>query len=139
MVAQLQRAHFTQAFEAHHDRFGTGIFRGNALQRLLAFRFIERIDHFLADIDAKQRRHADVHMSGHHQRPVVTQKQGAQERRDMLPVAVRIRQDADLVITQTRQIGGGGLDADRDTDVVHLLGLQDLAGVRFPGIQDLAP
>ena len=56
----------------------------------------------------------------------------------MLTVAVRIRQYADLVVTQARQIGGGGIDADGDTDVVDLLGLQHFTGIRFPGVQDLA-
>ena len=68
----------------------------------------------------------------------MAQEQRAQQRRDVLPVAVRIRQDADLVIAQARQIGGGRLDADRDADVVHLLGLQHLARVGLPGVQDLA-
>ena len=37
-----------------------------------------------------------------HQRPEVPQEQRAQQRRDVLPVGVRVREDADLVIAQLR-------------------------------------
>ena len=68
--------------------------------------------HFLAGIDAKQRRHAHVHVPCGHQRAVVAQEQRAQQRRDVLPVAVGVREDADLVIAQAGQIGRGRVDAD---------------------------
>ena len=77
-----------------------GFSRGDALQRLFALRLVERVDHLLAGIDAEQRRHAHVHVAGEHQRPVVPQEQRAQQRRDVLAVAVGVGQDADLVVAQ---------------------------------------
>ena len=77
-------------------------------------------------------------MTRQHQRTEVPQEQRAQQRRDVLPVRVGVREDADLVIAQAVELVRAGIDAERDRDVMHFLRLQDLARVDFPGVQDLA-
>ena len=58
---------------------------------------------------------------GRHQRPEVAHEQGADQGGDVQAVGVGVRQDADLVVAQAGQVVGGGVDAQRDGDVVHLL------------------
>ena len=63
-LAQLRRAHLAESLEARHHGLDARVLCGDALQRLLALRLIERVDHLLAGVDAKQRRHAHVHVPG---------------------------------------------------------------------------
>src|SRR5205814_1625146 len=66
------------------------------------------------------------------------QEQRAEQRRDVLPVGVGVREDADLVVAQLGEVRRARLDAERHTDVVHLLAAGDLARIQLPGVQDLA-
>ena len=111
---------------------------GEAPQHRIALFAIERVEHLLAGVDAVQRRHRHVDVAVGHQRPEMPQEQCAQERGDMQAVGIRVGEDADLVITQARQIRGTRIDTDGDADVVHFLRAADLAGLEFPGVQDLA-
>ena len=137
-LTQLRGAHFPKSLEARHHRLDARVLCADALQQLAALRLVQRVEDLLAGVDPKQRRHADIDVSGEHQRAVMPQEQRAQQGRDVLPVAVGVGKDADLVVAQVRQVARGGIDADRDADVVDLLGLQHLAHVRFPGVQNLA-
>ncbi len=94
--------------------------------------------HLLADVDAEQRRHRDAHVARFDERLEVLQEQRAQQRRDVLAVGIRVREDADLVVAQPVEVRRAGIDAERDADVVDLLRREQLGRVDFPGIQDLA-
>ena len=107
-------------------------------EHCVALGLVERVEHLLAGVDAIQRRHRDVDVAGRHQRPEVPQEQRAQQRRDVLPVGVRVREDADLVIAQADRSRRAGIDADRDADVVHFLRAQRSRRLDLPGVQDLA-
>ena len=56
----------------------------------------------------------------------------------MLAVGIGVREDADAVIAQPRDVIRGGLDTERDRDVVHFLRGEQLAGRDLPGVEDLA-
>jgi hypothetical protein len=43
------------------------------------------------------------------------------------------------VIAQARQVCGARVNAERGRDVVHFLRREDVCGLDFPGVQDLAP
>src|SRR5205814_8566252 len=47
------------------------------------------------------------------------QEQRAEQRRDVLPVGVGVREDADLVVAQLGEVRRARLDAERHTDVVR--------------------
>ena len=56
----------------------------------------------------------------------------------MQAIGIRIRQDADLVVAQAGKVFRAGIDTDGHGNVMHFLGGQNLAGIHFPGIEDLA-
>ena len=103
-LAQLRRVHLAQALEARHHRLDARVLGGQALERRVALGIIERIQHLLAGIDAIQRRHRHVDVAVAHQRAEMAQEQRAQQRRDVLAVGIRVREDADLVIAQLAQV-----------------------------------
>ena len=94
--------------------------------------------HLLAEVDAVQRRHGHIDVTGIHQGPEVLHEQGAQQGGDVQAVGVGIGEDADLAVSQAAQVGAARIDADGHGDVVHLLAAQHLAAVHFPGVQNLA-
>ena len=137
-LAQLRRVHLAEALEAGHSGPGARVVLLDTLQELVALHVIERVVHLFAGIDPVERRHGHVDVSVGHQRTEVTQEQRAQQRRDVLPIRVGIREDTDLVVAQLTQVVRARIDTERHADVVYLLRRSDLPGLELPGVQDLA-
>ena len=83
--------------------------------------FIECIEHFLADVDSKKRRHRDIHMPCKDQFTKVAQEQCAKQGCDVQTIGIRIRKNTNLVITKIADVGIRRVDAQGDADVVHFL------------------
>jgi hypothetical protein len=77
--AQLLRAHFAQPLEARYRNLAAQFLGFDAIENTLSFSPVERVEHGLADIDAKQRRHGNVDVPGQHQASEVTQEECTQE------------------------------------------------------------
>ena len=65
-------------------------------------------------------------------------KQRAEQRGDVQPVGIRIRQNTDLAVTQLAEIFAVRIDTDRHRNIMHLLRGQHFIGGDFPGVKDLA-
>ena len=135
-LAQLQRVHLTQPLEALH--VGRATLALELLEDVRLLALVQGVMHFLAQVDAVQRRHGDEDAPGIHQRREVTHEQRAQQRGDVQTIGVGIRQDADLVIAQLGEVVRARVQADGDRDVVDFLGGVDVMRLDFPGIEDLA-
>ena len=73
-------------------------------------------------------------MPGIDQSGEVFDEQRAEQRGDVQPVGVGIRQDADLVIAQLFKVGAAGVGTNRHGNIVHFLRAIDIVGFDFPRI-----
>ena len=103
-LSQLRWIHLTQPLKTLDRRLRALIFGLQALKNAALLRFIQRVIHLFAYIDAVKRRHGDKNVARPDQRPEVPQKECADERSNVQPVGISIRQNTDLVITERTQI-----------------------------------
>ncbi len=75
-------------------------------------------------------------MSLLHQNAEVLHEQCTQQRSDMQAVRIGVGKNADLAVTQTRQVIRGRINADCHGNIMHLLRSQDFTGGDLPGIED---
>ena len=66
----------------------------------------------------------------------MSKEQSTNQRCDVQPIRIGIRQDTNLLIAQTLEIVTGRVNTQRHRDVMHFLGGKDLFRVHFPGIQN---
>src|SRR5690606_8694440 len=116
--AQLQRVHFTEALEAGDLYLAAFAFGLDAVDDAALLRIIQGVEHLLADIDPIQRRHGDEYVAGLHQGAERPDEQLARPAGDMQPIGVGVGQDANLAVTQLRQIRRTRIHTDGDRDVV---------------------
>ena len=146
---QLVRVHFTEALEAGDgDLVFLDAFFGELVQRLLLFGFIEAIDFARValglDIDAEQRRLRDVDVALFDQRREVLEEEGEQQHLDVRAIDVGVGHHDDAAVAQAGDIDAVDLvnavriDADGYRNVVHLVVLEQLVALDFPGVQHLA-
>ena len=64
---QLLGVHFTEAFEACHSDLALLFFCFDTVEDTFPLALIQRVKHFLADIDSIQWRHRDIDMAGQNQ------------------------------------------------------------------------
>ena len=136
---ELSGVHFTEPLETSHVHYAFNFLRFDAVQDALSLTVVERVKNILADIDPEQWRHRDKDAPFRDQGRKMPRKQRTDQRRNMQPVRIRVGQNTNLVIPESRQVRGTGLNAQRQTDVVNLLGCEQLALIDFPCIEYLAP
>ena len=73
-LAQLLRAHFTEPFESRHGHLAPDFLRVDAIKDALSLAVIERIENFLADIDAIEWGHRYVDVPRQHEIAKVAQE-----------------------------------------------------------------
>ncbi len=66
-------------------------------------------------------------------------EKSAQQRRNMKSIGVRISEDANLAIAQTRKIRGAWVYSHGDSNIMHFLRGEYLLRVHLPGIKNLSP
>src|SRR3546814_5236302 len=77
--AQLQRIHFTETLETRDLRLGAAAFSDQAIEDPILLGFVEGVEHLLACVDAKQRRHRDADVSRCNQWPEMLEEQRTQQ------------------------------------------------------------
>ena len=112
--------------------------RPRSVEDAFALGFVERIENLLADVDAVQRRHRDVDVTGH--RPA-----GGSAARTARTAAWRCarrrnrrRRGCRSCRSAARRDRRAGIDTDGNGDVVHFLRREHFGRVDFPGVEDLA-
>ena len=148
-LPKLGRVHLAQTLEARNrpTAFTHPIF-AQLVFNMLQFTFVEAVklaQRSLArrrHIDAKQRRPGHEQMVALDQTRKMAQKQGQQQHLDVRTIDVGIRQNADLAVTQTGQIGlvigAMRIDTNGHRDVVNLVVGKQAVTIRFPAVEHLA-
>ena len=120
-LAQLFGIHLAQTLEASDSHLAFLFLGLDAIEDACTFALVERIEDFLANVDAVQRWHRDINVSIKNEFAEVPQEQRTQQCGDVQAVRVGISEDADLVIAQAAQIVTTRINAERDRDIVHFL------------------
>ncbi|ABA48493.1 conserved hypothetical protein [Burkholderia pseudomallei 1710b] len=148
-VPQLLGAHFAQALEAADRplRFAHAVL-AQLVEDRLELAFVERVEllrRLLAArgrVDPEKRRPRDEHVAALDQLREMLEEQREQQHLNVRAVDIRIRQDADLAVTQVRHVDAVvravRIDADRHRDVVHLVVREQAIALGLPGVEHLA-
>ena len=87
----------------------------------ILLRLIERIEHIFTNIDPIQRRHSHKDMACAYQWPEMPQKQRTDKRGNVKTIRVGVRENTDLLVTESFEVITHWIDTQRHGDIVHLL------------------
>src|SRR5690554_5254939 len=135
-LAKLIRRHLTKPLEARdlglHILWQLG-------KDLIALIIVERPIGLFTCIDPIERRLRDIDMPAPDELGQHPIKEGEQERRDMMAVAIGVHQEEDPAIAELRDIEiFSSAAAERAHDILKLAVAGDLRGRRALGVQDFA-
>src|SRR5439155_22197126 len=109
------------------------------LDRLVALVVRVRPAHFLAELQAVERRLADVDATLLHQRPEMAIEEGQEQGADVRAVDVRIGEQDRLAVAQLFRVEiVADARAERDDERLDLLVREHLVGARLLDVEDLA-